>query len=100
MVWKVLDGKPSQEYPVNAGIPQGSIFDRMFSLLYINDDTGDVIYNIVNYAHDTAVYSRCDRTSDLWLQLELVSELGSDLILVPFDQFDNYGTNENGLVCF
>ena len=39
-------------------------------------------------------------TSDLWQQLELVSELESDLILVPFDQFDNYGTNENGLVCF
>ena len=72
----------------------------MFSLLYINDDTGDVIYNIVNYAHDTTLYSRCDRTSDLWQQLELVSELEPDLILVPFDQFDNYGTNENGLVCF
>ena len=30
------------------------------------------------YADDTTLYSKCDRASDLWQQLELASELESD----------------------
>ena len=37
----VLDGKSSQEYPVNAGFP-------------------------IMYADDTTLYSKCDQASDLW----------------------------------
>ena len=75
----VLDGKSSQECPVNAGVPQGSILGPTLFLLYINDLPDDVICYIAIYANDTTLYSRGDWASHLWQQLELASELESDL---------------------
>ena len=51
----VLDGKSSQEYPVNAGVPQGSILGSALFLLYINY-LPDVICDIAIYADDDTLY--------------------------------------------
>ena len=75
----VLDKKSSPEYSVNAGVPQGSILGHTLFLLYINDLPDDVICDITIYADDTTLYSKCDRASDLWQQLELALEFESDL---------------------
>ena len=108
----VLDRKSSQEYPVNAGVPEGSILCPALFLLYINALPDDVICDIAIYADDTTLYySKCGRASDLWQQLELASELESDLRdtvdwgrkwlidfnagktqLVSFDQSNNNGS--------
>ena len=75
----VVDEKSSQDYPVNAGVPQGSILGPTLFLLYINDLPDDVVCNITMHADDATLNSKCDQASDLWQQLELASELESDL---------------------
>ena len=68
-----------QGYLVNAGVPQGSILGLSLLLQYIKDLPDEVICNIAIYADDTVLYSKCDQASDLWKQLELASELESEL---------------------
>ena len=71
----VLDGKSSQEYPVNVGVPQGSILGPMLFLLYINYLPDDVICNIAIYVDDTSFYCKCDQASDLWQHLNWLLNL-------------------------
>ena len=67
----VLDGKSSQEYPVNAGVSQGSILGPTLFPLYINDLPDYFICNIAIYADDTTLCYKCDQAPDLWQQFEL-----------------------------
>ena len=64
---------------MNAGVPERSILGPTLFLLYINDLPDDVICNIAIYADNNTLYSKCNHASDLWQQLELASELESDL---------------------
>ena len=71
--------KYSQEYPVNAGVLQEPFLRSILFLLHLNDLPDDVICNIDICADDNVLYSKCDQAFDLWQQLELASELESDL---------------------
>ena len=58
-VWVVLDGKYSQDYPVNAGVPQApflvlhlSYYTLMTFLM--------MLFVILLSADDTTLYSKCD----------------------------------------
>ena len=78
----VLGGKCSQEYPVNpvnAGVFQGFILGPTLFLLYINGLPDDVICDIAIHADDATLYSKRDQASGQWQQLEMASELESDL---------------------
>ena len=75
----VLNGKSSQEYPVNAGVPLVSIVGPTLFLQSINDLPDNGISNVAIYADETTLHSQCDQASDLWQQLEWASDLESDL---------------------
>ena len=75
----VLDGKGSLEYLVNAGVPEGSILGLTIFLLYINDLPDDVMCDIAIYVDGATLYSKCHQAPDLCQQLELTSELESNL---------------------
>ena len=74
----VLDGKSSQQYPVNAGVPQGYILGLQFS--YYTLMTFLMMLSVILLSMlMILLYSKFDQAYDLWEQLELVSELESDL---------------------
>ena len=52
----VQDGKSSQEYPVNARVPYGSILGPTLFSQDINGLPDDVICNIAIYADDIALF--------------------------------------------
>ena len=58
---------------------EGSFLGPTLFLLYNNDVPDEVNCDILIYADDSTLYSKCDQASDLWQQLELASELESDL---------------------
>ena len=79
----VLDGKSSQEYPVDAAVPQGSILGPTLFLLYMKDLPDDVICDIALYADDTTLYSK-----------GFVDFNARKTQLVSFDRSNNTGTTD------
>ena len=76
----VLDGNLHKNIQLMLEVlKKRSIFGPTLFLLNINDLPDDIICGIAIYADDTTLYSKCDQASELWEQLELVSELESDL---------------------
>ena len=78
LLWVVLDRNSSQEYPVNAGVPQCSILGHPLFLLYINDLPENVICNIAIYAYDTTLsviwHLICGSNLNCLLNLNLIYE--------------------------
>ena len=69
-IWRLSNGSfgcfwSSQEHPVIAGVPPGSILGTTLFLLYLNDLPSDVICSVAIYVDDTTLYSKCDQASDL-----------------------------------
>ena len=78
-IFKSYSFKLSQDYQVNARVRQVSIPGLSVFLLYINEIPDDIICNIAIYADDTTLYFKRNQAFDLWQQLEVASESGSDL---------------------
>ena len=77
----VLDEKTSQEYSVNAGVPQGFILGPTLFLLFLNDLPDDVIRDIAIYADDILLsilsvirHLICDNNLNWLLNLNLIYE--------------------------
>ena len=63
----------------------------------------DVIFDIAICADDTTLYSKCDQASDLQQQLELASELESDLreiLDLGRNWLDDFNVGKSRLVSF
>ena len=84
LLFSVLDGigwfwmgSPHKNIRLILGFLKAPILVLHFS--YYTLMTFPYLCNIAIYADDTTLYSKCNQASDPWQQLELASEIESDL---------------------
>ena len=53
----VLNGSYSDYYPIESGVPQGSVLGSLLFLVYINDLESNIKSNIKFFADDTMLFS-------------------------------------------
>ena len=78
-LWVVLDGKTSQEYQVNAGFLKAPFLVLHFSYYQLMTCLMTDNISVIVLFMLIILLSKCDQAFDLWQQLELASELESDL---------------------
>jgi hypothetical protein len=87
----VLDGFISREYPVKAGVPQGSVLGPTLFLIYINDMGDNLANPLHHFADDTTTHSAVPKHEDptqasLSLQMDLLKiEKWSDAWMINFN---------------
>ena len=82
----VLNGAQSSWIPVLSGVPQGTVLGPLLFLLYVNDITDDVSFEICLFADDCILYRQIRTPGDLYITpagyyqtLQLVSHLADGL---------------------
>ena len=81
----VVDGSTSPSFPINCGVPQGSVLSPTLFLLFINDLLGVTSNSIHSYADDSTLhasssFSNCPLSPELdESRFSLMSSLMSDL---------------------
>ena len=53
----VINGVKSSFYPVESGVPQGSVLGPLLFLIYINDLESNIKSNVKFFADDTMLFS-------------------------------------------
>ena len=72
----IINGKESDSLPVTSGVPQGSILDPLFFVLYINDLPNVCSSKVSLYADDARVFRKIKSINDcILLQKDLDSLL-------------------------
>ena len=54
----IINGESSDYFPIESGVPQGSVLGPLLFLIYINDLETDIKSNIKFFADDTMLFSK------------------------------------------
>ena len=73
----ILNGRKSSSLPVTSGVPQGSVFEPVLFLLFINDVPESVDCSVALFANDTLLYQEVTTTQDMRLFQHNLTSLGA-----------------------